>query len=88
MYKVCKFRENRLRNTPLQGIYIPKFGKISVKFSVLGILYDYTLITASMEGEIWHGVNLWYTPPCQISPPSVQSVTPVGHKNSKLPTVT
>jgi len=31
-YKLCKFCENRARDTPLWSIYIPKFGKISVKY--------------------------------------------------------
>jgi len=35
-HKFCKFSENRGRDTPLWGVYIPNFGKISVKISVLG----------------------------------------------------
>jgi len=67
-------------------IYIPKFGKISVKFS-FGVLCLYRCING---GEIWHGrvdrrLDLWSTHPCQISPPSVQRVVPVGRKNSKSP---
>jgi len=27
-YKLCKFCENRARDTPLQGVYIPHFGQI------------------------------------------------------------
>ena len=45
-YKLCKFRENHARDTPLQSVYIPKFGKISVKFSVIS--GSYTLIVAPM----------------------------------------
>jgi len=63
------------------GIYIPNFGKISVKISVLGILYPYR---CTDRGEIWHGgVDRRCTPPCQISPPSVQRVTR-GVKNLKI----
>ena len=35
--KFCKFRENCTRDMPLRGIYIPNFGKISVKISVFGV---------------------------------------------------
>jgi len=42
-YKLCKFRGNRTRDTPLWGIYIPKFGQILVKISVWG---SYILIVA------------------------------------------
>jgi len=44
-YKRCKFCENRARDTPLRGVYIPNFDQISVKLSVLG---SYTLIIAPM----------------------------------------
>jgi len=44
-YKLCKFCENRARDMPLQGIYIPHFYQISVKISVLG---SYTLTVAPM----------------------------------------
>jgi len=37
-YKFCKSCENCARDTPLWGVYIPKFGKISLKFSVLVIV--------------------------------------------------
>jgi len=40
-YKFCKFCENHARNTPLWGVYITHFGQISVKISVLGVLYPY-----------------------------------------------
>ena len=42
-YKLCKFCENRPRDTPLWGVYIPHFDEISVKISLLGC---YTLIVA------------------------------------------
>ena len=38
-YKFCKFCENRLRDTPLRGVYIPHFGQIWVKISVFGVLH-------------------------------------------------
>jgi len=41
MYKFCKFRENRASDTPMWGVYIPKFSKILIKFSVFGVLYPY-----------------------------------------------
>jgi len=40
-YKLCKFCENRARDTPLRGVYIPHFGQIWVKISVLGVLHPY-----------------------------------------------
>jgi len=33
-YKLCKFCENRARDTYLRGVYIPHFGQICVKISV------------------------------------------------------
>jgi len=45
-YELCKFRENRATDTSLKGVYIPNFGKISVKISVFGV---YTLIVAPMR---------------------------------------
>ena len=38
-YKLCKFAENRARDTPLRGGYIPHFGQIWVKISGLGVLH-------------------------------------------------
>jgi len=62
----------------LRGIYIPHFGQISVKISVLGVVYPYRCTDG---GEIWHGGGeLLSPPPYQISPPSLQRVTPVGRK--------
>jgi len=37
---------------PLQGVYIPHFDQISVKISVLGVLYPYC---CTEGGEIWRG---------------------------------
>jgi len=44
-YKLFKLYENRARDTPLWGVYIPHFDQISVKISVLGF---YTLTDALM----------------------------------------
>jgi len=49
---MCKFRENRATDTPLRDVNIPNFGKMSVKISVLGVLYPYRCTSG---GEIWHG---------------------------------
>ena len=51
-YKFCKFLENRARDTPLRGVYIPHFGQIWVKISILGVLHPCRWIDG---GEIWHG---------------------------------
>jgi len=32
-YKLCKLYENRARDTPLWGVYIPNFDQIPVKIS-------------------------------------------------------
>jgi len=50
-YKLCKFLENRARDMPLQGVYILHFDQISVKISVLGLVYPYRCADG---GEIWH----------------------------------
>jgi len=74
-YKLWKFRVNRARDTHLRGVYIPNYGKISVKIQLWG---SYTLIVAPIGmkfgilhakfhrwGEIRHGgVDLRSTPPC------------------------
>jgi len=52
-YKICKFRENGARYWLLLGVYIPKFGKFSVKFSVHGVVYRYPCTDGS---QIWLGV--------------------------------
>ena len=36
----------------MRGVYIPNFDQISVKISVLGVLYPYCCTDV---GEIWHG---------------------------------
>jgi len=70
-YKLCKFYENCGRGTPLRGVYIPHFDKISVKISVLGVLYSNRCTNGAKFG----------TPPCQISPRSVHRC---GAKNLKI----
>jgi len=59
---------------PLQGVCIPKFGKISVKLSVLG---SHTLIIVPMGVKF--GLEEW-TIPCQILPPLMQCIAPAGQK--------
>jgi len=54
----------------LVGVYGYIRDEISVKISVLGVLYPWRCTDG---GEIWHGGG---HPPCQISPPSVR-VAPV-----------
>ena len=51
-YKLCKFFENRARYTPLRGVYIPHFGQIWVKISILGVLHP---CRCTDGGEIWRG---------------------------------
>ena len=51
-YKFCKFCENRARDTPLRGVYIPHFGQIWVKISILGVLHPSRFTD---WGEIWRG---------------------------------
>jgi len=71
-YKLCKFCENRARDTPLMGVYIPHFGQIWVK------------ISTPLSLHRW-GWNLARSPhPWQISPPSMLRVAPVGRKTSKV----
>ena len=53
MFKLCKFCENRARDTPMRGVYIPHFDQISV--SVLGVLYIYRCTDG---GLIWHRGDL------------------------------
>jgi len=64
---------------PLLDIYIPKFGKISVKFSVLG---SHTT-NLHRRGCMSSGPMVHYSMPNFT--PSVQHVTPAGQKTSKLP---
>jgi len=58
-------------DTPLWSIYIPHFGQISVKISVLG---SNTLIVAPMGWNLARMRGPWFSPLCQISPPIVQRV--------------
>jgi len=62
------------RDTPLWGVYIPKFGKIVVNFQFLGALPH----PCTNGGEIWFGESS--TPNFT---PSVQRF--VGQKTSKSP---
>jgi len=64
-YKLCKFYENRTRDTPLRGVSIRHFDQISVKISVLGLLYPNR---CTDWGEIWHGGV----------PSSMPNFTPIG----------
>jgi len=86
-YKHCKFRENCAgctRYTPVRGVYIPTFGQISLKYSVLGVLYIYRCTDG---GEIWHEwVDLRLTPPCQVSPSILigAACRPCAAKNLKI----
>jgi len=50
-YKLCKFRENHARDTPLWGTYIPNFGKISVKI-VVGPM------PLSLQVKFFHGIEI------------------------------
>jgi len=73
-YKLCIFCENCARDTPLLGVYIPKFGNISVKFSVFVVLY---LIVTLM------GVKFGMEERTKFHSPSVQieqCVTSAGQK--------
>jgi len=60
---------------PQWGIYIPHFDQISVKISVLGVLYPNRCTDG---GEIWHGAMPNFTS-------SVQRVAPAGRKSSNRP---
>jgi len=62
----CKFCENRERNVPLRGVYIPHFYQISVKISVFGVLYPYSCTNGN---EIWQEGGAKFHPHrCNISP--------------------
>ena len=67
-YKLCKFCENRAKDTPLRGVYIPHIGQIWVKISVFGVLH---LCHCTDGGEIWHGEG-------EKVPSSVPNFTPIG----------
>jgi len=77
-FKLCKFCENHARYTPLRGVYIPHFGQIWVKIQFWG---SYTLVVAPMGVKFGTKEG----PPCQISPPSVQRVSPAWQKTSNRP---
>jgi len=65
-YKFCIFGENRARDMPLRGVYVLHFDLISVKISVLGVLYPYRCTDG---GEIWHGDKV---------PSSMPNFMPIG----------
>ena len=85
MNKFCKFCENRLRDTPLRGVYIPKFGKILVTFSVFGVLHLYTLIVAPTGVKF--GMKEWIKGPLFHAKFHPNGVTcrRCGAKNLKSP---
>jgi len=66
----------------MQGVYIPHFAQISVKVSVLGVLYPYH---CTEGGEIWHqgGDLALLHAEFHPAPPSVQRVAPMGRKCTK-----
>ena len=72
-YKLWKFYENRARNAPLLGVYIPHYDKISVK----NFCGSYTLIVGQM------GVKVSMEASVQDFTPPVQRVAPTGQKTSK-----
>jgi len=87
--------QKRDRQTDKTRNSIPHFDQISVKISVLGVLYPYRCTDG---GEIWHGGgepkvpssmprrgDQRSPPPRQISPPSMQCVTPAGDKPQNRP---
>jgi len=76
-YSLCKFCDNRARDTPLLGVYIPHFDQISVKISVLGVLYPNRCTDG---GEILHREVTASVPNFT---PSVQHVAPAGRETSK-----
>jgi len=84
-YRLCKFYENRIRDTSLWGIYIPHFDQISVKISVLELLYANR---CTDWGEIWHGGGDQMSTKCPLHAkfhPIRCNVSPVqGKKTSKL----
>jgi len=86
-YKLCKFCENRARDTPLWGVYIPHFGQIWVKkISILGVLHP---CRCTGGGEIWHGGDLllpakFHPHRCNMSP--LRGEKPQNRPLSKLNT--
>jgi len=75
-YKLCKFCENRARDTPLRGVYIPHFRKIWVKISISRVLHP-CRCTDGGEIDTEEGT---FVPNFT---PSVQRVAPAGRKTSK-----
>jgi len=76
-YKLCKFCENRIRNTLLRGVYIPHFDQISVKkFQFWG---SYALILAPMEVKFGTEEGTFVP----NFTPSMQHVAPAGRKTSQ-----
>jgi len=67
-YKLCKFCENRARDTPLRGVYIPHFGQIWVQISILG---SYTLVVAPMGVKFGMEEGTF-------GPSSMPNFTPIG----------
>jgi len=88
-YKFCKFCGNRARDTPLRGVYIPHFGQIWVKMSVLGVLHPRRCTDG---GEIWRTGGVVRSPPpyqisrhrCNVSP--MRGEKPQNRPLSKLNT--
>jgi len=74
-YKFGKLHENRARGTPLRGVYIPHFDQISVKISVLGVLYRKRCTDGMKFG----------TSSVPNFTPSVQRVAPAGRKPQNRP---
>ena len=66
---------------PLRGIYIPHFGQISVKFSVLRVLYPYRCTDG---GEIWHGGLRAKFHPHRCNVSSLRGENPQNRPLSKL----
>ena len=63
--------------------YIPNFDQISVKISVLGVLYPYCCTDG---GDIWHGGGDHRSPPpCQMSPHRCNVLPLRGEKPQKWP---
>jgi len=70
-YNLCKFCENRARDTPLWGVSIPYFDQISVKISVFVVLHRHTLVVAPMwvKFGVEEGTSV---------PSSTPNFTPIG----------
>jgi len=82
-YKLYKFCENRARDTPLRGVYIPHFGQIGVKISILG---SYTLVVSPMGVKFgMEGLHAKFHPHrCNVSP--LRGEKPLNRPLSKLST--